>query len=59
MKRQKISNLCFSIVDFLIISQQRGGTIAFHKKVTMKTLHTHTGKNRKILNYTPTRKMPL
>lgn len=30
----------------LIITQQKGGTLAFHKKVTMKTLLTHTGKKR-------------
>jgi hypothetical protein len=47
MKRQKtFFNLCFSIVELLIITQQKGGTITFHKKVTMKTLHTLTGKKR-------------
>jgi hypothetical protein len=34
----------FSIVELLVIAQQMGGTITFHKKVTMKTLHTHKGK---------------
>jgi hypothetical protein len=38
-------------------SHNLGGTIAFHKKVTMKTLHTLRGMRRMILNYTPTRKI--
>jgi hypothetical protein len=36
-----------------------GGTIAFQKKVTMKTVHTSTGRKESMLNLTPTRNFSL
>lgn len=59
MKRQKLFFLFHSIGEFLIIPQQLRGTIAFHKKVTMKTLHRQQERRETIWNYTPTRQIIL
>jgi hypothetical protein len=59
IERQKTFLLCFSIEDLLKNTQQIGGSIVFHKKVTMKTFHMLKGSSELILNYTVTRKITL